>query len=373
MVSEKWTQKEVDILSALETFDDQDDTIDAFIGVFGRKRTRRAIKDKLRAMRLTIEEEELESTEELSTISPSLHDIIINAYEPITPAEKGYWTEAGKEWLRGMASSISPYTGRKRVNFTYNPTTKTLVFLISDIHVGKNPQAGPHAWVQRITSLKQEIETILKTTEDDIDELVFLLVGDNLEGENIFPSQNIKLVYPAFKQLKLFVSVFVELIEAVKHWFKRVRISGVPGNHGRTAKTGHPESNWDNLVMWSLSLVFTNDDVVEVEENYDPYYTITIRDKDILLTHKGVKHTGTPAMIQKVAGWAMSKDIDAIVHGHWHTPALGYWLGIPIISNGSGCGPDDLSEDMAKEEAAAQAYFFIKEGEPINSCNFVTW
>lgn len=377
MPSEKWTDKEVSVLNSLSQLGDISDVVDAFKGVFGNKRTSRAIKDKLRNVSLD-EDDSLEDTiaeeEPLVELSPKINDMIMSCYEPITPQEKGYWTTAGQEWLQGFLQYARwAADDTKTLRYTYDPKTKALVVLISDIHVGKNPQAGPHAWAYRLASLAQRIKYLIENTEDEIDEIVFCLLGDLIEGENIFPSQNVKLVWPAFRQMQMFVTAFSELVNQVKAWFKKTRLAAVPGNHGRTAKTSHPTSNWDNVITYCLRLAFANDDKVEVIENYEPFYKLQVKDKTLLLTHKGVKHAGTPAMIQKIAGWVISKQVQAILKAHWHTPSLNYWLGIPIIGNGAGCGPDDLSEDMAKEEAAAQAYFFVEKDKPINGCEFFTW
>ena len=75
-------------------------------------------------------------------------------------------------------------------------------------------------------------------------------------------------------------------------------------------------------------------------------------------------------MIQKFAGWIISKNIDILIHGHWHSVGLDTYLGRTRICNGNVAGPDDLGEMIAREDPPCQVYFFIDPDRPGQVCNF---
>ena len=120
---------------------------------------------------------------------------------------------------------------------------------------------------------------------------------------------------------------------------------------------------------------YTKEPGIIVNLNLNEFSVVDIKGVKVLITHHGIKHLGTPAMIQKMAGWIISKDIDALVHGHWHTHAIDTYLGRTRISNGCVPGGDDLGERIAREDPARQIYFFVdpmKDGY-IHGFDYVQW
>ena len=116
-----------------------------------------------------------------------------------------------------------------------------------------------------------------------------------------------------------------------------------------------------------------NDDKIIMNCNFETFKTFKVKDKTGMANHHGVKHTGTSNMREKVAGWIAGKQFDFMVHGHWHEWHVGNWLGRFIMGNGCMCGPDDLAEQMGKEDTARQGYFFVTPNEPIWGFGFIEW
>jgi len=256
----------------------------------------------------------------------------------------------------------------------------SLVIMISDVHWGKKTDSGfcSDVAVERVLSIPEKIVSILgkDPTDLDIDEVVVLFLGDELEGEDIFDGQNAMIELPVILQSKVATVTFWKLLNALSVIFEvPVRVETVPGNHGRMSKTANKASNWDNSVYQTLSILASMDDTEDiiVNANLEAFNIIDIKGHKIYLNHQGVKHMGTPAMKVKFAGWIISKDIEYLLSGHWHRIEVSSFIGRRTICNGSICGPDDLSEQMAVEEPPAQVFFLMKPGKKIDNIHIINF
>lgn len=276
-----------------------------------------------------------------------------------------------EEWINTIRAKYEQYTYEPHI---VESNQSTLCLVLSDLHFGKQTESF------NLTVAKQrmlDISTWLSTaTIPTIDEIVVMLVGDLVEGEDIYANQNGKIECSALEQMQACVESIWELVVKLSNMFEvPIRIAAVPGNHGRVSKTANEKSNWDNVVYHSLSILSANSPSLDIsmDVNYKFFHTIQVKDKICLLNHEGVKHSGTPAPLIKIAGWTRSKACDFLVHGHWHQWSVETWMGTHIVANGCLCGPDDLSEKIAKEDNARQAYFFVTPGKPIHSFSYVEW
>jgi len=300
----------------------------------------------------------------------------IGSYEdlPLTPVSPKLMKEHAMLWLHAIATTVegqdmTPADGVKSSN-------PSLIIVISDVHIGKKTDIFDSTTaMERVLSMPEEIVRA-GNVPDSVDEVVILSVGDLTEGEDIYPGQNGVIEMPVIKQSKLATEVYWQLAHDCHSTFDvPVRMEFVPGNHGRMSKTANPMSNWDNNVCQCLQLMsnVAPHEWITFNPNFDKFNVIDVKGKKIGMHHKGVKHMGTPAMQVKFAGWTISKDLDLLVHGHWHSWSTDMFLGRPVITNGSVCGPDDLAEDMAKEEPPKQAYFLVYPDEDPNCFSFVGW
>lgn len=250
----------------------------------------------------------------------------------------------------------------------------SLVVMLSDTHFGKF--TGVYDLdVARERMLSVPHMLYSKRNEfPELDEIVILLGGDMVEGEDIYPTQNTHVECSTIEQVQACVDAIWEMMLTFRDLFRLpVVVETVPGNHGRMSKTANEKTNWDNVVYYILEFAARTHSGIDVNCNFDKFKVFNIKDQKGLLYHKGVKHTGTPAMREKVAGWAHGKDFNFLVHGHWHEWHVGNWLGRFVISNGCMCGPDDLAEEMAKEDTARQAYFFVTPKRPAWGFSFLEW
>ena len=174
-----------------------------------------------------------------------------------------------------------------------------------------------------------------------IDEVLIILAGDLVEGEDIYPTQNNHIECSAIEQTQACVQALWKMVLNFTELFPdaSIRIETVPGNHGRVSKTANEKTNWDNVVYMILDMIAKkhNDDRIIMNCNFDAFRTFRVKDKIGMANHHGVKHTGTSNMREKVAGWITGKQFDFMVHGHWHEWHVGNWLGRFVMANGCIC------------------------------------
>lgn len=338
-----------------------------------------SIRKKIKRLRLALEEVQGEDpVDELIEKAQSHFTIQKPIKLPcITAKEKREAREDTEIWLREIVDigqrEIS-HIGSVIASRAVCSDNTSLVVVLSDTHFGKHTEDYDlNVAKQRMLSIPT---SIFNQSLPKIDEVVLILAGDMVEGEDIYATQTNHIECSVFDQMQACVASVWQTILLFRELFKcRIRVETVPGNHGRMSKTANEKTNWDNVVYYTLLTVseIHKDPEIIINANFEKFVNFQVKDKVGMAHHKGVKHTGTPAMQLKVAGWARSKDFDFMIQGHWHEWKVGNWLGKYIMCNGCMCGPDDLAEEMGKEDDARQGYFFVTPGKPIWGFSFVEW
>lgn len=253
----------------------------------------------------------------------------------------------------------------------------SFVVLLSDTHIGKlTKHFNAEVFTERILSIPNKILQDLTLDLSDLTEIVLILGGDMLEGENIYPTQASHLEMTAIDQVKGAVDALWSLAILMEKTFSvPVRFVTCPGNHGRVSKQNAEKSNWDNVIYQTLEYIISASGTknISIECNMDSFYTFKVQDKTGMVFHHGTKHLGTASMQVKTAGWIYTKDFDFMVHGHWHEWAVNSQFGKLVMKNGSLCGEDDLSERMGVYNPPRQGWMVITAGQPIGQMGFFEW
>lgn len=390
MQSKLWTQLEISFL--VENL--QTNTIDIynlFKAEFGPSRSYDSLQKKVQKLRsLHNSDETTEESDTSDLVDPSfIAEVDTPAFDTPTanyvPAPQGTQATQGtpasvvKENTKAFIEGLREMS--EGVNFNLyqdgiNSDKPSLVVCLTDLHFGK--QTDNFNMEVGATRLETMPARILESgiIPDDIDEVVLLVGGDVVEGEDIYANQNGVLECPVIEQAKAVAAALWKAALNFKSTFNcKVRIETSPGNHGRMSKTASTDSNWDNVVSIMLGLIAdgVNDPNIVVNVNFSFFKIFEVKGKRGMLYHYGTKHLGTPATQVKFAGWVINDKIDFIVHGHWHKWGVETYLGRPMISNGSLPGPDDLSRQMAMEEAPRQAWFMVQKNKPLYGFSFVEW
>jgi hypothetical protein len=370
-----WTDQEIDILSQCLEMSTKEAYLE-FCNIFGSAgRTYDSLQKKVKKLR------DAYSNEPDADDFEDNVEVLLNPGTLTTPLDLAEKRKENKEnarvWLEGLVDlAQTEYT---TLTHRIPPQTKgtSMVIVLSDLHFGKHTKwFNMEEANRRLLTIPDELKD--KTDKlNDLDEVVVILAGDLVEGEDIYPTQNNHIECSAIEQVKGCAESTWKMILKLRGYFPDavLRIETVPGNHGRVSKTANEKTNWDNVVYMIISMIAKkhNDDKIIMNCNFDTFRTFMVKDKVGLANHHGVKHTGTSNMREKVAGWITGKQFDFMVHGHWHEWHVGNWLGRFVMGNGCMCGPDDLAEQMGKEDTARQGYFFVTPEKPIWGFSFVDW
>ena len=296
---------------------------------------------------------------------------------PMTSGEKANKSKVYNKLIRQYVEDVAALSANtsKTVKVLTPKTDTSLCILLSDTHFGKKTDFGFSTEVAKecVASIPGRLENE-PIDFKSIGEVVLLLGGDMIEGEDIYGTQGHHIDSPVIKQAEACTRSIWQLAIDIRSKFKvPVRIETCPGNHGRMSKTAHEQSNWDNVVYQQLYLISEQgkDELITVNPNFSFFNTVDIQDKKCLLYHYGTKHTGTAAMKSKLAGWLHAKHWDLLVHGHYHKFEVGTLYGKPVIKNGSLTGYDDLAERMGEWDPPRQTWFLVNKNKPISIVGFL--
>jgi hypothetical protein len=369
-----WSEAELEFLRKNITKATVTEIYDEFEKEFGDVRSYDSVQKKVKQLRAAFSpgdgEAETDSSEDETVLIPYGDKIVV-----IPSSTKANLRNERKMWLKEFVEFIRQNPTRNTVIPPVENGGSSLVVALSDLHIGQqNKGYDIEIAKQRLGELPEKLYRAVGMT--NIDEVVFLLVGDIVEGENIYPSQAHHIVCSTMDQVEIGAQMVWGVIKKTRDTFKvPVRVVCVQGNHGNSEKGSSEKTNWDNVLYHALKILVSScgDSKIGFDCDYSEFKLFKVKDKKGLIYHKGVKHNGTPAMREKIAGWVYSKKMNFMVSGHWHEWKVGGWADVTWMANGSLCGPNDLSERMAQEGPARQGYFLVTAGKPLWGFGFIEW
>jgi hypothetical protein len=300
----------------------------------------------------------------------------------LTPGQKSVITRQQRTEVAELIADlqaireITPRFGSAKTHVA-ETDKESLVVVLSDWHVGRivtNTEANEvmfniAAATQRILSTPDLVMSMFTSEElGNFDELVLLFIGDIVDGEGVYPHQELSLQTHAVEQIKQATKATWEMIQTFRAYFPYIRIVTTRGNHGRTGSS--PEANWDNVVYQMLEILVDMDggDNISIKNRYGDYATIDIRGWKGLLRHRAPVQADTAAGRAKFAGWHGIHEWDFFCFGHYHHWGVLTWNGKPIYRNGSLVGGDEYAESLSVYDQAAQLCFGVREDKV---CTFV--
>ena len=215
-------------------------------------------------------------------------------------------------------------------------TPETAVAVFADWQMGKvTPSYNTEVLEKRIELYTEKLLEIteIQRLHHNVDDLHVWLLGDIVEGEEIFAGQSHLIDSGLYRQVGIngpkILSKF--LMTALEN-FKRVHVTGIIGNHGavggKMRKSHDPETNMDRLLYKILELIFKKEERITFnipdgkgERNW--YAVDNIGNYSSLLIHGD--QLPAPAQYygyyKKVMGWkdgAIPEHFDDVFMGHYH-------------------------------------------------------
>jgi hypothetical protein len=248
---------------------------------------------------------------------------------------------------------------------------QSLCVVLSDFHIGRTITSpnneeiyGVNIGIDRICQTSQKVAEILRSMgSNSFDEGVVLLLGDHIDGEGIFPGQEMMLETHVSEQVKRVTRAMWRVIKDTRKMFPLLRVVTVRGNHGRTQASA--EANWDNMFFQQLELLIDmeEDDGLTIKNRYGEFNSVEVKGWKGIIRHRAPGGAETPSAIARYAGWHGIHDWDFFIGAHWHHWGATTWNSKPIFRNGSLIGPDDYSEKLAVSDCPTQLAFGISETE----------
>jgi len=215
-------------------------------------------------------------------------------------------------------------------------TPETAVAVFADWQMGKvTPSYNTEVLEKRIELYTEKLLEIteIQRLHHNVDDLHVWLLGDIVEGEEIFAGQSHLIDSGLYRQVGIngpkILSKF--LMTALEN-FKRVHVTGIIGNHGavggKMRKSHDPETNMDRLLYKILELIFKKEERITFnipdgkgERNW--YAVDNIGNYSSLLIHGD--QLPAPAQYygyyKKIMGWkdgAIPEHFDDVFMGHYH-------------------------------------------------------
>jgi len=219
------------------------------------------------------------------------------------------------------------------------------------------------------------------------------MLGDIVEGEDIFPGQEWLIDSSLYRQVtKNGPEILSDFLRKMLANFDEVHVVAVIGNHGRIGKKGksHPETNTDRMVYQITSMMLKDEDrltwnFAEPDNDGDRgWHSVDrIGNYSCLLVHgdqfKGQLGIPWYGIRKKVLGWkAMAAahtlpfpDFQDLAFGHWHQPMSMNINGIGVRGSGSPESYNDYAaENMAGMSRPSQRLMFVAPDKGIVTAEY---
>lgn len=243
--------------------------------------------------------------------------------------------------------------------------------LLSDTQTGKlTPDYNSDVCAERVDRYADKIISIteIHRAGRPVQHCVVSLLGDLVEGIDIFPGQQWLIDSTLYKQVfNTTPVIIVDFVRKLLTKFDTVTIEAVQGNHGRLGRKGMfgPEDNADKMVYRVVELMLRDEPRFKMNMA-DPagerawYKIMEIGNYKALLIHgdqiRG--HSGFPwyGLGKKVNGWGSGglgadSDFQDVQMGHWHQLAR-----IPLNQRNVWVnGSTESYNTYAQENLAAQS------------------
>lgn len=271
--------------------------------------------------------------------------------------------------------------------------TEVAVAMVGDWQLGKvTPTYNSEVCEQRIGIYADKIRTLTNIQRSDhpVKELRVWLLGDIIEGVNIFPGQHWLVDSGLYRQITVDgPRILTTFLRSMLADFERVHVTAVIGNHGRLGRKGDtdPESNGDRMLYRIVQQLMADEDrltwTIPDGMGERHWYAIDrIGNYSSLLCHGDQIRGGFAGfpfygLAKKVWGWkagAIPEQFDDVAFGHWHQNTE-----VTLNSTIARCnGSTESFNTYAQENLAAmgrpsQRMMFVhpKHGEV--TCEYKVW
>lgn len=263
-------------------------------------------------------------------------------------------------------------------------TPEVAIALLSDLQTGKiTPDYNSEVCRERVMRYADKIVKITNVQRHDhpVDHCVVPMLGDFVEGTDIFPGQQWLLDSTLYRQIfETTPSIVMDFLRVLLANFETVTVEAVQGNHGRIGRRGvfGPEDNADRMVYKLISMLM-RDEPRLVFNMADPvgerawYKVMSVGNYRAMLIHgdqvKGSMGYPFYGYGKKIHAWAsggIPEDFDDLMSGHFHQIASIPFNHRTLWQNGSTESTNTFAaEYLAAQSEPAQWLLFVEPEEGV--------
>ncbi len=252
--------------------------------------------------------------------------------------------QAARDAASGMVIPAIPSHSRDAKGATVQSKRQdpeVAIAMLADWQLGKRtPSYDSEVCKERVRRYAAKVVRLieLQRAHHPVDAARVYLLGDLLEGEEIFPGQSHRITASLYTQLFDCAQPIAEVVRTIAASVDKVRVVGVIGNHGSMGgparRSYHPESNFDAMSYNIARMLVKGSDGsleprIEWPETFVAgerawYATDDVLGNRWFLFHgdqvKGASF-GIPwyGFGKKLLGWATSVEpFRFAASGHWH-------------------------------------------------------
>lgn len=233
---------------------------------------------------------------------------------------------------------------------------ETAVVLLSDWQLGKHtPTYSSDVCEERVQLMASKVRELaaIQRADHPVKHCAVMLLGDMVEGEQIFPGQQWEIDSSLFRQTVVDgPRILVSFLRDMLADFETVTVHAVVGNHGaiggRSRREHHPETNADRMMYQVAASLLESEPRIRFEiPERDPWMVADLGDGCRFLLMHGDQVRGSQGIpwygwSRRVQGLDMMsrriwKDLafDYVAAGHFHTPVSLYINGARLWINAS--------------------------------------
>jgi hypothetical protein len=235
-------------------------------------------KDSMYAQSAAVEikeDEEEESEDLLSEISDSRNDFLRSENRRLAKRVETLKNVQSEVVKAAYAAAYDAFAGFEfpeikapslKKNKEKVPETAVVVF--ADWQMGKvTPDYNTNVLQERIERYTEKLLEIvqIQRMDHEVNDLHIWLLGDIVEGEEIFPGQSHLIDSGLYRQVAVNgPRILGNFVKTALENFNHVHITGVIGNHGAvggtTSKQHDPETNMDRMLYKIIELIVGDDE-----------------------------------------------------------------------------------------------------------------
>lgn len=312
--------------------------------------------------------EDVENERDLAALKRKYNNLARQLYE--VKHKRADYLHAVEEATRDAVGSITvkPVPRPKKTG-KGTGKAEVAIALLSDLQTGKiTPDYNSEVARERVMKYAEKIVRLANIQRHDhpVDHVVVPMLGDMVEGVDIFPGQQWLLDSTLYRQVfETTPSIIMDFLRYLLANFETVTVEAVQGNHGRIGRKGvfGPEDNADRMV-YKLTQMLMRDEPRLTFNMADPvgerawYKVMHVGNYSAMLIHgdqiRGSNGYPWYGLGKKVHSWAsggIPESFDDIMLGHYHQLAL-----VPLNKRTAWAnGTTESTNTFASEMLAAQS------------------